>query len=126
MDDVLARRARLKRVTSLGQRTGYGLYVASLIGGVVGIRWGYTPLLSTLVAVALVVGSMLLLPTIVMGYGIKAAEREERQAAAAATASADDNADGGQPCAGTAPANADAPASAGEPPNSPPERARTE
>lgn len=85
MDDVLARRARLKRITSLGQRTGYGLYAASLICGAIGIRWGYTPLLSTLIAVALVVGSILLAPTIVMSHGIKAAEREERQAAAAAS-----------------------------------------
>lgn len=78
-DDVLARRARLKRITSLGQRTGYGLYLLSLVLGAVGIRWGYTPLLSTLIAVALVVGSMLLAPTIIMSHGIKAAEREERQ-----------------------------------------------
>ena len=81
---MLARRARLKRITSLGQRTGYGLYLLSLALGAVGIRWGYTPLLSTLIAVALVVGSMLLAPTIVMSHGIKAAEREERRAAAAA------------------------------------------
>lgn len=54
------------------------------MGGVIGIRTSYTPLLSTLVALALIVGSMLLAPTIVMSYGIKAAEREERQAAAAA------------------------------------------
>ncbi len=83
-DEVLARRARLKRITSLGQRTGYGLYLLSLALGAVGIRWGYTPLLSTLIAVALVVGSMLLAPTIVMSHGIKAAEREERRATAAA------------------------------------------
>ena len=82
-DDVAARRARLKRVASLGQRAGYGLYAASLVCGAAGIRWGYTPLLSTLIAVALVVGSMLLLPTIIMSYGIRAAEREEREAAAA-------------------------------------------
>lgn len=80
LDDVLERRARLKRITSVGQRSGYGLYVGSLICGAIGIRWGYTPLLSTLIAVALVVGSMLLAPTIVMGHGIKAAEREERRA----------------------------------------------
>ncbi|WP_419945328.1 hypothetical protein [Candidatus Poriferisodalis sp.] len=78
-DDVLARRARLKRITSLGQRTGYGLYLLSLVLGAVGTRWGYTPLLSTLIAVALVVGSMLLAPSIVMSHGIKAAEREERE-----------------------------------------------
>ena len=82
VDDVLVRRARLKRISSLGQRTGYGLYVASLVCGAIGIRWGYTPLLATLIAVALVVGSMLLAPTIVMSHGIKAAERDERRAAA--------------------------------------------
>ena len=81
-DDVLVRRARLKRISSLGQRTGYGLYVASLVCGAIGIRWGYTPLLATLIAVALVVGSMLLAPTIVISHGIKAAEREERRVAA--------------------------------------------
>lgn len=78
-DDVLARRARLKRITSLGQRAGYGLYLLSLMLGAVGVRWGYTPLLSTLIAVALVVGSMLLAPTIIMSHGIRAAEREERE-----------------------------------------------
>ncbi len=82
VDDVLVRRARLKRISSLGQRTGYGLYVASLVCGAIGIRWGYTPLLATLIAVALVVGSMLLAPSIVMSHGIKAAERDERRAAA--------------------------------------------
>ena len=81
LDDLLARRARLKRLASFGQRSGYALYAASLGLGAVGIRWGYTSLLSTLIAVALVVGSMLLAPTIVMSYGIKAAEREERQQA---------------------------------------------
>ncbi len=78
-DDVLARRSRLKRITSLGQRIGYSLYLGSLVLGAAGVRWGYTPLLTTLIAVALVVGSMLLAPTIVMSHGIKAAEREERK-----------------------------------------------
>ncbi len=90
-DDVAIRRARLRRISSLGQRTGYGLYVASLVCGAIGIRWGYTPLLATLIAVALVVGSMLLAPTIVMSHGIKAAEREERRAAAIAAAADDDD-----------------------------------
>ena len=102
LDDVVMRRARLKRVANLGQRTGYGLYGASLVCGAVGIRWGYTPLLSTLIAVALVVGSMLLLPTIIMSYGIRAAEREERQAAA--TANAERRPDG-RPTAGPEPAH---------------------
>ena len=79
---MLARRARLRRLAGFGQRAGYGLYAGSLACGAVGIRWGYTPALSTLIAVALVVGSMLLAPAIVMSHGIKAAEREEREAAA--------------------------------------------
>ena len=83
-EDVATRRARLRRITSFGQRTGYGLYVGALVLGAIGVRTSYTPALTTLIAAALIVGSMLLAPTIVMGYGIKAAEREERQAAALA------------------------------------------
>ena len=82
--DVTIRRARLRRISSLGQRTGYGLYVGALVLGAICVRTSYTPALSTLIAVALIVGSMLLAPTIVMSHGIKAAEREERQAAALA------------------------------------------
>ena len=87
-DDVAVRRARLRRIASGGQRTGYGLYVGALVLGAIGVRTSYTPALSTLIAVALIVGSMLLAPTIVMSYGIKAAEREERQAAALAESGA--------------------------------------
>ena len=79
VDPVLVKRAKIAALVKLGKQIGYGLFgyavvvfFVALFGTGFGGFWG------TSIIVALLVGSVLLIPAIVFGYGIKAAEREER------------------------------------------------
>ncbi|HSL59426.1 MAG TPA: hypothetical protein VK866_16380 [Acidimicrobiales bacterium] len=79
-DPVLARRARIARWVSLGQRVGYGLFALAMVAFGIGLVAGWSDLLTTLVIAALLVGSAVLAPSIVFGYAVRAAEREDREA----------------------------------------------
>lgn len=76
-DDVLARRAQIKRLVDLGQRIGYGLFGVAVVGFFVGLIVDFTDPLVTVIVVSMVVGSVILAPAIVFGYGVKAAERDD-------------------------------------------------
>ncbi|MEY2431445.1 MAG: hypothetical protein QOC92_1170 [Acidimicrobiaceae bacterium] len=78
-DPVLARRARIARLTELGQRVGYSLFGLAIVLFVVGFVGGYSDLLVALIIGSLGVGSAVLAPAIVFGYAVKAAEREDRE-----------------------------------------------
>ena len=78
-DPVRARRALMGRLARLGKRVGYSCLGVALVVFLVGaLAREVTPLIVTVVGTALVVGSVLLLPAIVVGYGVSAAEREDR------------------------------------------------
>ena len=78
-DPVLARRERIARWVAIGQRVGYSLLAFAVVAFVVGYGIGFNgPLVATIV-VALVVSSVVLVPAIIFGYGVRAAEREERE-----------------------------------------------
>ncbi len=77
---MLARRARLARAAEAGQRVGYGLIAVAVIGFAVGLVVG----LENRAVAAVVVGALAatvvtLLPGIILGYAVKAAEREDRE-----------------------------------------------
>lgn len=78
-DPVLARRARIARLVELGKAAGYGLYLVAIVAFVAGFFAGFDGAVRSLFVLGIVVGSILLAPAIVFGYGIKAAERDERQ-----------------------------------------------
>ena len=83
VDPVLARRVRLARLAELGQRIGYGLIAVAVIGFVVGLVVGFeNRLVTTVVTLALAATTVTLLPAIVLGFSVKAAEREDRQSRA--------------------------------------------
>lgn len=77
-DPVLERRQRLARLARTGRRAGYSLYGVSLAAFVAGFVAGFTTAPATIAAVTLVVGSLLLLPSIIIGYGVSAADRADR------------------------------------------------
>ena len=77
-DPVLERRQRLARLARSGRRAGYSLYGVSLAAFVTGFVTGFTTAPATIAAVTLVVGSLLLLPSIIIGYGVNAADRADR------------------------------------------------
>ena len=77
-DPVLERRQRLARLARTGRRAGYSLYGVSVAAFVAGFATGFTTAPATIAAVTLVVGSLLLLPSIIVGYGVSAADRADR------------------------------------------------
>ncbi len=77
-DPVLERRRRLARLARTGRRAGYSLYGVSLAAFATGFATGFTSAPATIAAVTLVAGSVLLLPAIIIGYGVSAADRADR------------------------------------------------
>ncbi len=78
VDPVLARRARIAKLVEQGKRIGYGLFLVAIVAFVVGFFAGFDGITGGLVVWSIVVGSIVLAPAIVFGYGVKAAEREDR------------------------------------------------
>jgi hypothetical protein len=78
-DPILVRRQRLARLADLGQRAGYLLFGVAVVLFLVGFVTGFSSGVATGVIVALVAGSILLAPAIVIGYAVKAAERDDRE-----------------------------------------------
>lgn len=81
VDPVVARRDRIDRINKRASRTGYGLYVLSTVAFFAGLWTEYTSLMHLVSGVSLVVGSVILAPSIVITYGIRAARREDAEAA---------------------------------------------
>ncbi|HEV3351312.1 MAG TPA: hypothetical protein VG076_00230 [Acidimicrobiales bacterium] len=78
-DPVRARRARYDRASRLGQRAGYVCYLVAVVAFFVGFATSYSTALVAVIVGGLAVGSILLLPSIIVGYAVKAAEREDRE-----------------------------------------------
>ncbi|MBM3656854.1 MAG: hypothetical protein FJW93_01115 [Actinobacteria bacterium] len=76
-DAVVARRNRIDRLNKLASRVGYGLYALSTVAFFAGLWTSYTSAMHLVSGVSLVVGSIILAPSIVITYGIRAARRED-------------------------------------------------
>jgi hypothetical protein len=79
VDPVVARRRKMARWVSLAQRTGYALLAVFCVLVLIGFPTGFPNVLTTAAIAAIVAGSVLLAPAIVLSYGIKAADREDRE-----------------------------------------------
>ncbi len=77
-DPTLAKRARIAHLVELGQRVGYSLFGIAIVAFVLGFAAGFDGVVRTVIVASLVVGSIILAPAIVFGYGVKAAERDDR------------------------------------------------
>lgn len=78
-DPVRARRERIAHWSLLANRVGYLCFAVAIAVFVFGFAVGFTPAVATVVVAGLVVGSVLLAPSIVLGHGVKAAERDDRE-----------------------------------------------
>jgi hypothetical protein len=72
-DPVRARRRQIERWTLLANRIGYLLFAVAIACFVMAFAFGFT-----VVTVCLIAGSILLAPAIVLGYAVKAAEKDDR------------------------------------------------
>jgi uncharacterized membrane protein YGL010W len=78
-DPVLARRARIDALVKAGKRVGYGLYLVAIVCFFVGLFGELRDWMVTVIVGSLVLGSLVLAPAIVFGYGVKAAIRDDRE-----------------------------------------------
>ena len=81
-DPVAVRRAHIARWVGLAKRVGYGLLLGAVVAFIVAAIAGFPSGIVTVTVVALVAACVVLPVPIVLGYGLRAAEREDREAAA--------------------------------------------
>jgi hypothetical protein len=77
-DPVRQRRQQVARLASLARRAGWSLFGVAVVAFAAGLVIGLSGLVVVLVIGSLALGSALLLPAIIVGFGVTAAEREDR------------------------------------------------
>jgi hypothetical protein len=78
-DPVLLRRARIARFVAIGKRTGYAALALAIIGFFAGVVTSFARWTVVVSTVGLVAACVILPLPIVLGYGVRAAAREDRQ-----------------------------------------------
>ena len=63
----------------MANRIGYLLFAAAIVVFILAFAFGFTGTMSAIIIGCLIAGSILLAPAIVLGYAVKAAEREDRE-----------------------------------------------
>jgi energy-converting hydrogenase Eha subunit G len=79
VDPLVTQRASVSRFVKAGKRVGYSLWLIAIVLFFILFSTNFDGPLVTVVVITLIVGSVILLPSIVMGYAVRAAEREDRQ-----------------------------------------------
>jgi len=78
-DPVVRRRRQVERWTLLANRVGYLVLALAVALFVIAFAVGFSAAMASLVIVCLVVSFVLLAPSIVLGYAVKAADREDAE-----------------------------------------------
>ncbi|NND73567.1 MAG: hypothetical protein HKN44_01035 [Ilumatobacter sp.] len=78
-DPIRARRAKIARWTLLANRVGYLFVALAMALFFMALVIDFSALMASMVIVALIIGCVLLAPSIVLGYAVKAADREDRE-----------------------------------------------
>jgi hypothetical protein len=77
-DPVLARRAQISRVITMGQRLGYALFAAFAVLVIVAFATHFPSGITSAATVCLIAGCVVLAPAMTFAYAVKAADREDR------------------------------------------------
>ena len=77
-DPVILRRRRIARWVGVAKRLGYFLLLLAIATFAAAAISGFDGVLVTVTVVALIAACVILPVPIVMGYGLRAAEREDR------------------------------------------------
>ena len=76
-DPVRRRRTQIARWTLLANRVGYLFVALALALFFIAFALGFTATMATLIVTSLIIGCVLLAPSIIIGYAVKAAERDD-------------------------------------------------
>ena len=77
-DPVMVKRRRIAALVKVGKRVGYTALLIAIVVFFIGLTLEFPTWTVDVIVVALVVSIVVLPAPIVFGYGIRAAEREER------------------------------------------------
>ena len=78
-DPVAQRRAKIARVAAIGTRVGYLALAVAIVAFFVGLATDFPQWTVTAIVAGLVVACVVMPLPIVLGYGVRAAEREDRE-----------------------------------------------
>ena len=78
-DPVRAKRATIAKWTLLANRVGYLFVALAMALFLMAFVLGFNSAMATLVIISFIIGCVLLAPSIIVGYAVKAAEREDRE-----------------------------------------------
>jgi hypothetical protein len=76
-DPIRVRRATIALWTKRANRLGYLLFAAAIALFVVAFVVDFNDTMVTFITICMVIGSILLAPAIVLGYAVKAAEKDD-------------------------------------------------
>lgn len=79
VDPIRARRAQIEKWALLANRIGYLFVALAMALFFIAFAVGFSSAMATSVIVTFVIGCVLLAPSIIIGYAVKAAEREDRE-----------------------------------------------
>ena len=77
-DPVRERRALVAKWVLLANRVGYLCWAVALAVFFIGFGLGFSAAVSVTVITTLLIGAALLAPSIILGYAVKAAEKDDR------------------------------------------------
>jgi UPF0716 family protein affecting phage T7 exclusion len=78
-DPIRVRRAQVAKWTLLANRVGYLFVAVAMALFFIAFAIGFSATMATLVIITFVIGCVLLAPSIILGYAVKAAERDDRE-----------------------------------------------
>jgi preprotein translocase subunit SecF len=78
VDPVRARRAQVARWTRLANRLGYLVFGLACVLFVIALVVGFSGPLAAGIVAGLIFGSVLLAPSIILNYAVRAAEKEDQ------------------------------------------------
>jgi hypothetical protein len=78
IDPVRQRREQVARLAGAARKAGWALFGLAVVAFVFGLVIGLSGVVVVVVVASLALGSALLLPAIIIGFGVTAAEREDR------------------------------------------------
>ena len=79
LDPVRVKRAMVAKWTLLANRVGYLFVALAMALFVIAFAVGFNSVMATLVLISFGIGCVLLAPSIILGYTVKAAERDDRE-----------------------------------------------
>jgi len=76
-DPVRARRAMVAKWNTIATKVGYALFAVAIVMFFVALATDFSSGKVTIITTSMIIGSVLLAPAIVVGYAVKAAEKDD-------------------------------------------------